>query len=334
MRIHMNKESVELPAGSRISDLLQLRGIAPEHVAVAVNGEIVRRDAWSRRALEEGDVVEVVHAVAGGVDEPADPLVIAERTFTSRLFVGTGKYPSMEVMVQALAASGTEMVTVAMRHVSSSANGQAGILERIDRSRYHLLPNTAGATTAEQAIYLARLAREALGTNWIKLEVIGEPETLWPDTAATVEATRTLVAEGFVVLPYTSPDLVAALRLEDAGAATVMPLASPIGSGQGFNDWASIERILERVHVPVVVDAGIGVPSDAALAMEMGAAAVLVNTAIARARDPVRMAAAMRLGVEAGREAFLAGRMPKQRSAAASSPSEGVPQGAPGRAGA
>ncbi|MDP9411425.1 MAG: thiazole synthase [Actinomycetota bacterium] len=252
-------------------------------------------------------------------------LEIAGETFSSRLFLGTGKYPDAQTMNAALEASGTALVTVAIRYMDLSGDEDGSILHQLDLSRYRLLPNTAGATTAEQAIRMARLAREATGTNWLKLEVIGDEATLWPDTAATVEATKVLVEEGFVVLPYTSPDLVSAIRLEEAGASTVMPLASPIGSGQGMVDWTGIGRIVERISVPVVVDAGIGVPSDAAMAMELGADAVLVNTAVARAEDPVRMARAMRLGTEAGRLAYLAGRMPVSAAARPSSPTRGVP---------
>ncbi|MDP8952406.1 MAG: thiazole synthase [Actinomycetota bacterium] len=249
---------------------------------------------------------------------------MAGERFSSRLILGTGKYPDFETMNAALANSGTEMVTVAIRYMNSPEEGS--ILDNLDLSRYKLLPNTAGATTVEGALKMARLAREATGTEWIKLEIIGDPSTLWPDTAATVEATEILVPEGFVVLPYTSPDLVAAMRLEEAGAATVMPLGSPIGSGQGMPDWAGIHRIVERISsVPVVVDAGIGVPSDAALAMELGADAVLINTAVARAEDPPRMAEAMKLGVRAGRLSYLAGRMPASPVAHASSPTKGVP---------
>ncbi|QYJ15389.1 Thiazole synthase [Rubrobacter xylanophilus DSM 9941] len=301
--------------------LLEERRLPDKAIVVAVNGEVVRREEWDSRVLSEGDEVEIVHAVAGGSGE--DELEIAGVRFSSRLFVGTGKYEDTQTMREALERSGTEMVTVAVRYMDLS--GERSILQELDLSRYRLLPNTAGATTAEQAVKMARLAREATGTNWIKLEVIGDQKTLWPDTAATVEATETLVKEGFVVLPYTSTDLVAAIRLEEAGAATVMPLASPIGSGQGMPDWASIQRIVERISVPVVVDAGLGVPSDAAFAMELGADAVLVNTAIARAQDPPRMAEAMKLGVRAGRLAYLAGRMPVSRYAVPSSPTRGVP---------
>ncbi|WP_011565337.1 sulfur carrier protein ThiS [Rubrobacter xylanophilus] len=322
MRIRLNQESVELDGGRlTVRRLLEERRIPDKAIVVAVNGEVVPREEWGSRALSEGDEVEIVHAVAGGSGE--DELEIAGVRFSSRLFLGTGKYEDMETMREALERSGTEMVTVAVRYMDLS--GERSILQELDLSRYRLLPNTAGATTAEQAVKMARLAREATGTNWVKLEVIGDQKTLWPDTGATVEATKELVAEDFVVLPYTSTDLVAAIRLEEAGAATVMPLASPIGSGQGMPDWASISRIVERITVPVVVDAGLGVPSDAAFAMELGADAVLVNTAIARAGNPPQMAEAMKLGVRAGRLAYLAGRMPVSRYAVPSSPTRGVP---------
>ncbi|MBA3274636.1 MAG: sulfur carrier protein ThiS [Chloroflexia bacterium] len=297
-------------------------------LAIAVNGDIVPKQEWASRTLKEGDEVDIVRAVSGGDHLTADdPLEIAGVRFGSRLFLGTGKYPDNSSMAAALDAAGTEMVTVAIRYMDldGPANGQEGILDSLDLSRYRLLPNTAGAYTVDDAVKMARLARAATGTNWIKLEVIGDAATLWPDVTGTIEATKILVEEGFVVLPYTSPDLAAAIRLQEAGAATVMPLASPIGSGQGVQDWVSIKRIVDAVTVPVVVDAGIGTASDAALAMELGADAVLVNTAVARADDPVRMARAMRLGTEAGRLAYLAGRMPRSVGAQASSPTVGVP---------
>jgi len=254
-----------------------------------------------------------------------DALVIAGRCFTSRLFLGTGRFNAPMTMTAALEASGTEMVTVAIRMTGVDGSGpDAGILGALDTQRYHLLPNTAGATTARQAIFMAELAREALGATWVKLEVIGDERTLWPDVAATLEATRILVREGFVVLPYTTTDLVTALRLEEAGAATVMPLGSMIGSGQGVADWDGVRRIVERVDVPVVVDAGIGTPSDAARAMEAGAAACLINTAISRAAAPALMATAMRYAVIAGRQGYLAGRMPRLDHAVPSSPLAGV----------
>lgn len=310
-----------------IADLVRGQVAAEKSVVVAVNGDIIQRADWPIRILKEGDTVDIVRAVSGGDHATSDTFTIAGTTFSSRLFLGTGKYPTAESMVASLDASGTEMVTVAIRFMDldGSSNGEGAILDNVDLNRYRLLPNTAGAYTVKDAVNMAHLARAATGTNWIKLEVIGDRATLWPDVTGTIEATRILVADGFVVLPYTSPDLVAAIRLEEAGASTVMPLASPIGSGQGMQDWLSIKRIVDAVSVPVVVDAGIGTASDAALAMEIGAAAVLVNTAVAKATDPVRMATAMRLGVEAGRHAFLAGRMPRHDAAQASSPIAGVP---------
>lgn len=341
MNLTVNQQSLTIEtSGMTILEFLRLRGLPETSIVVAVNGEIVPQSTWSGYALKEGDDVDIVRAVSGGDHrEPApDVLEIAGVSFSSRLFVGTGKYADPETMNAALRASGSEMVTVAIRYmdlnsVSDSVSNSVpdggsraeSILDQLDLSAYRLLPNTAGAYTVEDALKMARLARAVTGTNWIKLEVIGDQATLWPDVAATIEATRILVDEGFVVLPYTSPDLVAAKRLEAAGAATVMPLASPIGSGQGVQDWISIRRIIDAVSVPVVVDAGIGVPSDAALAMEMGAAAVLVNTAIAKAAQPVTMATAMRLGTAAGRLAFGAGRIPKSDIAQASSPTTGVP---------
>ena len=331
MQITLNGRARDLAGDVSVSELLAAQG-APEHgVAVAVNGDIVPREEWSTRRVRAGDDVEVIRIIQGGADAADDdPLVIGGVSFTSRLFCGTGKFASPEITAAALAASGTELVTVAIRYLDLDAPSASGVLAGVDLARYRLLPNTAGATTAEHAVRMARLARAATGTSLIKLEVIGDRQYLWPDTAATIEATKILVREGFVVLPYTSPDLVAALRLEEAGAATVMPLASPIGSGQGYNDWLSIERMCARVSVPVVVDAGIGVPSDAATAMELGAAAVLVNSAIARAKDPARMAEAMRLAVIAGRLGHRAGRMAKRAEAEPSSPAHGVPR-APAR---
>ena len=326
MNITLNREEVEIPQPEpTVRQLMDERGLPHKSVVVAVNDEVLRRDEWTTRTIREGDAVEVIHAVAGGA-ERADSLHISGERFSSRLFLGTGKYPDNATMKAALDASGTEMVTVAIRYMNLGSD-DGSVLSELDLSRYRLLPNTAGATDAAGALKMARLAREATGTNWIKLEVIGDQSTLWPDTTATIEATRILVDEGFVVLPYTSPDLVAALRLEEAGAATVMPLGSPIGSGQGMPDWESIRRIAERISVPVVVDAGIGTASEAALAIELGADAVLVNTAIAKADDPPLMAEAMRRGVEAGRLARLAGRMPATPAASPSSPTAGVPVG-------
>jgi len=249
-----------------------------------------------------------------------DPLVIAGRSFRSRLIVGTGKYKSFQETARALEASGAEMVTVAVRRVNLDRSKES-LLDYIDPKKYFLLPNTAGCYTADEA----RLGREVGLSDWVKLEVIGDQATLYPDVQATLEATRVLVSEGFTVLPYTSDDIVFAKRLIDAGAATVMPLGAPIGSGMGIQNQAHIRILREMITaVPLIVDAGVGTASDAALAMELGADAVLMNTGIAGAQDPVLMAEAMHHGVLAGRQAYLAGRMPKKLYATASSPLEGV----------
>jgi thiazole synthase len=254
----------------------------------------------------------------------ADPIVIAERTFHSRLIVGTGKYSSHAVMADAHTASGTGMVTVAVRRVNLTDRTKESLLDFIDQSRIFLLPNTAGCYTADEAIRTARLGREVGLSNWVKLEVIGDERTLYPDNVALLEATRVLVKEGFVVLPYTNDDPVVCRKLEEAGAAAVMPLGAPIGSGLGIQNPNNIRIIKEQARVPVIVDAGVGTASDAAIAMELGADGVLMNTAIALAQDPVAMATAMKLAVEAGRLAFRAGRIPKKPYASASSPAEGM----------
>ena len=262
-----------------------------------------------------------------------DTFTIADKTFTSRLIVGTGKYSSPSVMVKAHEASGAEMITVAVRRVNISlprgtgatrAPKEESLLDYIDASKYFLLPNTAGCYSADEAVRTARLGREAGLSNWVKLEVIGDERTLFPDNEELLAATRTLVREGFVVLPYTTDDPVVCRKLEDAGAAAVMPLGAPIGSGLGIQNANNIRIIREFARVPVIVDAGVGTASDAALAMELGADAVLMNTAIAGAQDPVAMAEAMKDAVRAGRLAHLAGRIPKKMYAAASSPVEGV----------
>jgi thiazole synthase len=253
-----------------------------------------------------------------------DALVLAGREFRSRLIVGTGKYPSFQVMKDAHAAAEAQMVTVAVRRVDLKARGPENLLDHIDTGRVFLLPNTAACYTAEEAVRTARLGREAGLSNWVKLEVIGDEKTLYPDIEALLAATRTLVKEGFIVLPYTTDDVVAARKLEEAGAAAVMPLGAPIGSGLGIQNPLNIRLIKEAVKVPVIVDAGVGTASDAAIAMELGADGVLMNTAIASAQDPVRMARAMKLAVEAGREAWRAGRIPRKAYASASSPLEGT----------
>jgi len=253
-----------------------------------------------------------------------DELVIAGKRFKSRLMLGTGKYRTPEEMLASLEASGAEIVTVAIRRLDLDDPSKKTLLDYVDWSRYTILPNTAGCQTVEEALMTARLGREVTSSNWVKLEVIPDPKYLLPDPIGTLEAARILLDEGFVVLPYIHADPILARRLEEIGCATVMPLGSAIGSGQGILTLDEIKIIIENANVPVVVDAGLGAPSDAALAMEVGADAVLVNTAVALAQDPPLMAEAIRGGVEAGRKAFLAGRIPRKAYASASSPLEGV----------
>ncbi len=254
----------------------------------------------------------------------SDRLILGGREFSSRLFVGTGKYSNFEVMRQAHEASGSEVVTVAVRRVDLNDRSGKSLLDFIDRDRFMLLPNTAGCYTAADAVRYARLGREAGLSNFVKLEVLGDEKTLFPDNEALLEATRILVKEGFVVLPYTSDDPIVCRKLQDLGAAAVMPLGAPIGSGLGIQNPNNIRIIREMVSVPLIVDAGVGTASDAAVAMELGADGVLMNTGIAGAKDPVGMAKAMRLAVEAGRLAYLSGRIPKKMYATASSPLEGM----------
>ena len=254
----------------------------------------------------------------------SDALTIAGQSFSSRLMLGTGKYPDFTVMREAVEASGAQIVTVSIRRVELKSPGHDGLLDALDWDRYQLLPNTAGCRTAAEAIRVAKLARATTRTNWVKLEVIPDPRYLLPDSVETLRAAEELVNEGFTVLPYVQPDAVLARDLERVGCATVMPLASPIGSGRGLQNAALIATVLDGAGVPIVVDAGLGVPSEAAAAMELGADAVLVNTAVAEARDPVAMARAFGLGVRAGRGAFLAGRMARRETASPSSPQMGV----------
>jgi thiazole synthase len=260
----------------------------------------------------------------GGLDEGADPFVLAGQTFTSRLLLGTGGVPSLEALEAAVRASGTQLVTVALRRVEASASGS--MMDVLDRCGVRLLPNTAGCMTAREAVRTARLGREAFGTDWVKLEVIGDEHTLLPDAVELLDAAEQLVAEGFTVLAYTTDDPVLGRRLADAGCAAVMPLGSPIGSGLGIRNPHNVALLREAVSVPVVLDAGIGTASDAALAMELGCDAVLLASAVTRARDPERMALAMRQAVEAGRLARLAGRIPRRWHAEASTSSEGLPE--------
>ena len=256
--------------------------------------------------------------------KPADKLVISGREFTSRLMVGTGKYASMEQMVRAIEASGAEIITVAVRRVNISDRSKESLLDYIDLKKYTLLPNTAGCYSADEAVRTCRLAREAGLSDFVKLEVLGDEKTLFPDNEELLKAAKTLVQEGFTVLPYTSDDPIVCRKLEDIGCAAVMPLGAPIGSGLGIRNPYNIRIILDTVSVPVIVDAGVGTASDAAIAMELGCDGVLMNTGIAGAKDPIAMAEAMNLAVRAGRLAYLAGRIPKKLYATASSPIEGV----------
>jgi thiazole synthase len=255
----------------------------------------------------------------------SDKLIIAGREFSSRLVLGTGKYESFELMVKALEASGTDMVTVAVRRINISDRSKESLLDHIDLKKYHLLPNTAGCYTAKDAIRTAMLAREALDTPWVKLEVLGDERTLFPDNEGLLEATRALVREGFIVLPYLNDDLIVARRLIDAGASAVMPLAAPIGSGLGIQNFTTLRILREQItEVPLIVDAGVGTASDATVAMELGVDGILMNTGVAGARVPVLMAEAMKYAVRAGRLAFLAGRIPRKLYANASSPTVGL----------
>ncbi len=269
-------------------------------------------------------MTEFVHTFAKQTKEN-DPFIIAGKTFHSRLILGTGKYPDFETMEKALELSGTEIVTVAIRRVNLTDKSQPSLLDHIDREKYFILPNTAGCYTAKEAILTAELAREALGINWVKLEVIGDEKTLFPDNKELLKAAETLIQKDFVVLPYTNDDPVVCKKLEEIGCAAVMPLGAPIGSGLGIRNPYNIRIILEQSTVPVIVDAGVGTASDATIAMELGCDGVLMNTGVAKAKDPLKMALAMRYAVEAGRLAYLAGRIPKKLYATASSPLEGVP---------
>jgi thiazole synthase len=330
IRAFVNGEYRELSDGATVESVVREIAASAQGVAVAVDGEVVPRGEWGDRPLRDGQELEVLHAVQGGSPEAFE---IAGRPFESRLVLGTGGFRNLETMAAAAAESGAELATVAMRRVDPTARGS--ILEVLEEAGLDVLPNTAGCFTAREAVTTARLAREALGTDWVKLEVIGDDRTLLPDPAELLEAAETLIADGFVVLPYTNDDPVLARRLEDAGCAAVMPLGSPIGSGMGINNPYNLRLIVEGASVPVILDAGVGTASDAALAMEAGCDAVLLASAISRAADPVAMARAMRKAIEAGWEARRAGRIPRRLYAQASSPEEGLaelePDAAPGR---
>ena len=309
-----------------IAALVRELELAPEKVAVERNGEIVPRSTLEGAALAEGDTLEIVHFVGGGeAQEPnADSWSVAGRTFTSRLIVGTGKYKDFEQNAAAVEASGAEIVTVAVRRVNVSDPKAPMLTDFIDPKKITYLPNTAGCFNADEAIRTLRLAREAGGWDLVKLEVLGEARTLYPDMRETLSATETLAKEGFLPMVYCVDDPIAAKQLEDAGAVAIMPLGAPIGSGLGIQNQVTIRLIVEGASVPVLVDAGVGTASDAAVGMELGCDGILMNTAIAEANDPIRMARAMKLAVEGGREAYLAGRMGRRKYADPSSPLAGL----------
>jgi thiazole synthase len=345
LNITINGEKQTVPQGTSLAELLDRLGLDRRRVAVEINQELVPGAGHADRSLGQGDAVEIVTLVGGGapVEELAPvavpgledkPLVLGKFTFRSRLITGTGKYASYDLMRDCLAASNCEVTTVAVRRERLVDKEGRNILDYLDLERYTILPNTAGCFSAEDAIRHARLARELLtnlgnrGADWVKLECLGDPRTLLPDPVATLQATEQLVKEGFQVLVYTSDDPIMARRLKAAGATSVMPAGSPIGSGQGVLNPNNIRIILEYLKdgdpdYPVIVDAGVGTASDVTVAMELGCDGVLLNTGIAHARDPLRMAWAMRYACEAGRLAFLAGRIPRKLYAQASSPMEG-----------
>ena len=323
MNVELNGELVALPEGSFVTEAVEASGAAGDQrgLAVAIDGEVVPRSEWGRISLREGQKVEVLAAIQGGAE---DGFELGGRSWGSRLIVGTGGFRSLEQMEEALIASGTEIVTVALRRVDPEAEGS--VVDVIRRLGVFVLPNTAGCYTARDAVRTAKLAREAFETDWVKLEVIGDDRTLLPDAVQLVEAAETLVDDDFAVLPYTNDDPILARRLEEAGCAAVMPLGSPIGSGMGIRNPYNIQIIAERSGVPVILDAGIGTASDATLAMELGCDAVLLASAVSRAEDPVGMATAMRAAVEAGWAAQQAGRIPRRLHAEASTPLEGRPE--------
>jgi len=329
VEITLNGEARRLDQPVSVRGLLESLGLDPAKIAVERNLEIVPRSTYGEVALAQGDRLEIVHFIGGGnapVEVPRidKPFVLAGKTYASRLIIGTGKYKTYADNAAALEASGAEIVTVAVRRVNLTDPSQPKLVDFIDPKKVTYLPNTAGCFTGEDAVRTLRLAREAGGWSLVKLEVLGEKKLLYPDMIETLRATEMLSNDGFQVMVYCSDDPLMAKRLEDVGAVAIMPLASPIGSGMGIQSTVNIRMIIEDAKVPVIVDAGIGTASDAAVAMELGCDAVISNTGIAHAKDPVKMAAAMKLAVEAGRLAWLAGRMPKKAYADPSSPLSGL----------
>ena len=327
LSLTVNGEQRRIPTGANIADLVRSLELDPKKVAVERNGIVVPRSTLGEVMLGDDDVLEIVHFVGGGDGDNErvdDTWTVAGRTFRSRLIVGTGKYKDFAQNAAALEASGAEIVTVAVRRVNVSDPKAPMLTDFIDPRQVTYLPNTAGCFTADEAIRTLRLAREAGGWDLVKLEVLGEARTLYPDMRETLRATEVLAGEGFLPMVYCVDDPIAAKQLEEAGAVAVMPLGAPIGSGLGIQNRVTIRLIVEGASVPVLVDAGVGTASDAAVAMELGCDGVLMNTAIAEAKDPIRMARAMRLAVEAGREAYRAGRMATRKYADPSSPLAGL----------
>ena len=332
MRVTINGEERRFGAPMSVYQLLGELGLDGRKVALERNLEIVPRSAYGATLVDDGDRLEIVHFIGGGnvLEKPAkaadeaDSFTVAGQRFKSRLLVGTGKYKDFDETRRAIEASGAEIVTVAVRRVNLTDPKQPMLVDYVDPKRYTYLPNTAGCYNALDAVRTLRLAREAGGWSLVKLEVLGDQKTLYPDMVETFEAARQLVADGFQVMVYCSDDPIAAKRLEDLGCVAIMPLAAPIGSGLGIQNPINIRLIVEQAKVPVLVDAGVGTASDAAVAMELGCDGVLMNTAIAEAREPVLMARAMKLAVESGRLAYLAGRMKKKLYADPSSPLAGL----------
>ncbi len=323
MIVYVNGEAQEYAENITVASVIDSLGLTGKKIAVELNKEILPFQQHSTQMLHAQDALEIVHAIGGGQE---DTFVLAGTTYHSRLLVGTGKYKDLEETRLAIEASGAQIVTVAIRRTNIGQNpGEPNLLDVISPDKYTILPNTAGCYTAEDAVRTCRLGRELLGGHkLVKLEVLADQKTLFPDVEETYAAAKLLVKDGFDVMVYTNDDPIAAKKLEDIGCIAVMPLAAPIGSGLGIRNPYNILTIIENAKVPILVDAGVGTASDAAIAMELGCAGVLMNTAIAEAKNPILMASAMRKGIEAGREAFLAGRMPRKRFASASSPIDGL----------
>jgi len=337
MQLIINGEQQNFESPLTVESLLSRIGLDTKKVAVERNLEIVPKSQFGETGLDDGDRLEIVHFIGGGAPDGVsdktpgdtsvatdDPLIVAGMTFGSRLIIGTGKYENYEINRQVCEAAGVDIVTVAVRRVNLTDPDQPMLMDSIDPKKYTYLPNTAGCFTTGDAVRTLRLAREAGGWDLVKLEILGDQKTLYPQMIETLDATRTLTKEGFKVMVYCSDDPIMCQRLEDAGAVAIMPLGAPIGSGLGIQNRVNIRLIVEQSRVPVIVDAGVGTASDATIAMELGADGVLMNSAIAEAKDPIRMARAMRAAVDSGRNAYLAGRMPKRMYADPSSPLAGL----------